>query len=142
MNNNYIKFTFDINRAINSISNKRKAYYEPFTKMCMVKYDKLITQKELFDVLDNNKLTENAKIGLCIITSVYNAYPFIFNYNIQKLKMFVENNINRITQVQYVRNAVNKQMNSNLLYVITNLAESFNLFANNVNKKLYYSKYL
>ena len=55
MNNNYIKFTFDINRAINNISNKRKAYSEPFTKMCMTKYDKLITQKELFYVLDNRE---------------------------------------------------------------------------------------
>ena len=80
-----IKFTFDVDEVFEQLSNKTKIDNFSSLKICEIDYDRLITQKEVFDLL---KLDENRYKGFCTLVSIYNAFPDIFK-NINELGNFI-----------------------------------------------------
>lgn len=124
-----IKFTFDVNKVINKLSNKKQFSN---SHMCnSLDYSKMIDQKEVY-----NRINDKYKKfkGFCTLVSIYNAFQDIF-YDVDELINFIENQLNnkrKISSLKEMTNAVNKYKNKNLLFNETNLKESYTIFTNNI----------
>lgn len=128
-----IKFTFDVDKVFERLNNKTKINNFSSLKMCEIDYDRLITQREVFDLL---KLDENKYKGFCTLVSIYNAFPDIFK-NINELGNFIIEQIrqkNKYGSLSKMRKAINKKYHKDFIFNEKNLSKSYRIFTNNISK--------
>lgn len=128
-----IKFTFDVDKVFEQLNTKTKMDNFSSLKMCEIDYDRLITQREIFDLL---KLDENKYKGFCTLVSIYNAFPDIFK-DINELGNFIIEQIrqkNKYGSLSKMRKVINKKYHKDFLFNENNLSKSYRIFTNNINR--------
>lgn len=127
--NKFIKFTFDVDKVIEKIQNKNFNSKNPKTRLANYSMDYLIKQDKLIKKLP---IQYRNKKGFCILSAIYSAYPFLFEYDIDTLVKFTINNIKHFSSLKKISDAINIKNNELLLYADENIYKSYDIFKNNI----------
>lgn len=122
-----IKFTFDVDKAIKNIENRQVNYSE---NLCEINYDRLITQKEVYDIINSNSP------GFCVLVSIYNAFESIFKDFTEFIK-FVKKQLDenhKYYSLLSMTLEINKYKNQKLLFDEQNLQESYKIYTQNISQ--------
>jgi len=123
-----IKFTFDVDKVFDQLKNN---FSNLTGKVCAINYNRMITQKEIFD-----KLPKIPSKGFCVLASIYNAFPDVFE-NIDELVDFIKcqiNNNKNYASLKKITEEINNYKHKKLLFSEQNLNDSYMIACNSLDK--------
>ena len=128
----YLKFTFDIDKVFNN----SKEFSQNNLHMCKIDYDRLITQKELYEYIDKKYINTETSKGFCTLVSIYNAFPDLFD-DFEDFVCVVERILEKtkkFSSLKSMSNVINIIKGKKLLFDENNLQESYRITCDNINK--------
>lgn len=88
INNWFSFYNTDYNRNFKQIGNKISNKKNLKLLKTVLERDNLLTQDDIYRLTD---LNDDQYYGICILTSIWNCFPFLFDYNPKELKKQLEN---------------------------------------------------
>ena len=125
-----IKFTFNLNQVFEKFN---KNFMESSQHICMIDYDRLITQKDIYESLPKETKYQNVK-GYCVLASIYNSFCNIFetmNDFIDFVKKQVDTN-KKYYSLETMTKEINIFKKDTYLYSKHNSKESYEIFVNSI----------